>query len=236
MNKSIVHATNDRAVLHTLQVGNHSLSVFDTVGSCAARLIEEELRSDTYCLRNVPLDAGDVIIDLGGHVGIFAIYIARLCPACKIHSFEPYPFNAELFEVNLKLNDVGNVSLHRMAVSADGRALTLSTNPHNSGAATACSSTLKCRSVAGVPSTTLDAVFRELIPNRCKLLKIDCEGMEHEILHTTTVMKSVDYLRGEFHINDRLLQEGYSIERLAKCCLTTIDKTRIKVKRCKMSE
>lgn len=50
--------------------------------------------------------------------------------------------------------------------------------------------------------------------DRCRLLKINCEGAEYEILHNTHVLDRVDYLSSEFHINQRLEQDGYSIESL----------------------
>ena len=51
---------------------------------------------------------------------------------------------------------------------------------------------------------------------RCKILKIDVEGMEHETLLNTSVLPKVDYVVGEFHINKRLQEAGYSVEKLAK--------------------
>ena len=55
---------------------------------------------------------------------------------------------------------------------------------------------------------TLQAIFdRFLAPGqRCRLLKIDCEGMEYEIL-PSPVLDRVDFLAAEFH-------EGVLFERV----------------------
>ena len=50
-----------------------------------------------------------------------------------------------------------------------------------------------------VPSLSLDEIFTKYAIERCKLLKIDCEGAEFEILSRTKVLDRVEHLRGEIH-------------------------------------
>jgi hypothetical protein len=87
-----------------------------------------------------------------------------------------------------------------------------------------------------VPSTTLDRVFEENGIVRCRLLKIDCEGSEHEVLSTCTVLGRVDYLRGEFHINEYLREKGYSTEKLLARCKSQISPENVKVQVINMAE
>jgi hypothetical protein len=73
---------------------------------------------------------------------------------------------------------------------------------------------------------TLDDIFAEHGLERCKLLKIDCEGSEHEILLSTGVLPRVEHLAGEFHINGRLRAQGHSIERLRAHCARFVPEAR----------
>jgi hypothetical protein len=72
--------------------------------------------------------------------------------------------------------------------------------------------------VTDLPSITLDEVFRVHEIDRCKLLKIDCEGMEYEILPGARVLDRVEYLAGEFHASASLQDRGWNPERLRAYC------------------
>ena len=52
-----------------------------------------------------------------------------------------------------------------------------------------------------VPSLTLQNIFDKHKINKLKLLKIDCEGSEYEILYNalTNTLSNIQYLQGEFH-------------------------------------
>jgi hypothetical protein len=72
--------------------------------------------------------------------------------------------------------------------------------------------------VPDLASMTLDEVFWLHEIGRCKLLKIDCEGMEYEILFGTRVLDKVEYLAGEFHASASLQNLGLYPERLHAHC------------------
>ncbi len=52
-----------------------------------------------------------------------------------------------------------------------------------------------------VPSVSLQDVFGQHKIKKLKLLKIDCEGSEYEILYNTSpkTLMNIEYLQGEFH-------------------------------------
>lgn len=67
-----------------------------------------------------------------------------------------------------------------------------------------------------------------------KLLKIDCEGSEYEILYNTNeeILKRIKSLRGEFHENKRLTEE-YDVENLYSYVRQYIDDVKVvKAKNC----
>jgi hypothetical protein len=85
-------------------------------------------------------------------------------------------------------------------------------------------------------STTLSAIFAEQEIRRCKLLKIDIEGSEHEVLLNSSCLSRVEYLVGEFHINGNLEEKGYSIERLHEHLKRFIPEQKITFTSCRMAE
>jgi hypothetical protein len=87
-----------------------------------------------------------------------------------------------------------------------------------------------------VESITLDSIFARHRIEKCKLLKIDCEGSEYEILLGARCLDRVEYLAGEFHINEHLRSQNYSIESLVAYCQDFLPADRIFYTACHMAE
>ena len=85
-----------------------------------------------------------------------------------------------------------------------------------------------------VPSCTLESIIKNNNIKKIKLLKIDCEGSEYEILYSlpTEVLNNIDIMRGEFHENKNLSQE-YDIDKLLLFCEKHVDD--IKIEKCSQS-
>jgi FkbM family methyltransferase len=218
------------------EINGFQIEVADKPASRAANIIAWELLGDCYGLNRIDFKPGDVVIDIGAHIGFFAIYTALRYPEVLIHSFEPFPENYELLQQNLERNGITTVRTYQQGVSGDGRLLEMVTNPQNSGSSTYYSRTLQYGRTTGIPSTTLDQIFDSLSLDKCKLLKIDCEGSEYEILFSTCSLAKVEYLSGEFHQNEWLLSRGYTFEGLLRHCEKQISKEKLSVKKCNMRE
>jgi hypothetical protein len=108
----------------------------------------------------------------------------------------------------------------------------------NSGGATANLRDMRLRghSYFKAESTTLDAVFTVNDIKHCKLLKIDIEGSEHEVLLNSSCLSRIEYLVGEFHINDNLRAQGYAIESLQEHLKRFIPEHKTRVTSCRMAE
>jgi FkbM family methyltransferase len=210
--------------------------VADMPESVSAQIIAWELEADCYGLNRIDFQPGDVIIDIGAHIGMFAIYAALRFPQVVIHAFEPFPENFERLKQNLDRNGITTVRINQQAVSGDGRLLEMVTDALNSGGSTCHSRTLEYERRTGIPSTTLDQIFDSLGVDKCKLLKIDCEGSEYEILFSTHSLSKVEYLSGEFHYNQLLQDQGYSVEGLLKHCETQIARNKLSIKTTNISE
>ena len=130
-------------------------------------------------------------------------------------AFEPFPSNFELLTYNARVNKVsGNLNLYEAAITKDGRDFPMVRCIDNTGGATGCVyDTQKPGHETSNPlSVKLDDVIAS--EGRIALLKIDCEGAEHEILTCSTKLDSISALVGEFHENDFIRSNGYSIEGL----------------------
>jgi FkbM family methyltransferase len=228
----------DNHQLQTLlcNIGPRQATVVDQASSMAAAIIIHEMAADRYGLDAVALSPGDVVVDIGAHIGIFSMFLAIRHPDIIVHAYEPYPDNAKCLDLNLRANHVRNVTVHGCAVTADRRPLEMVTNPCNSGGATAHSTTLSSGRVSGIPSVTLEDVFQANHIERCRLLKLDCEGSEHEILLNTTILDRVDYLAVESHTNDALKSHGYSCARLRQHCVDRVRGGRVRIINSPMSE
>jgi FkbM family methyltransferase len=225
---------NDR--VQRFVIDGFAIEVADRPVSIAANIIAWELVDDCYGFKRIDFKPGDVIIDIGAHIGFFAIYTALRFPHVKIHSFEPFPENYELLQQNLERNGITNVRTYPLGVSGSGRPLEMVTNPQNSGHSTCYSRTLEYDRTTGIPSTTLDHIFDSLGVDKCKLLKIDCEGSEYEILFSARSLAKIEYLSGEFHQNAWLRSLGYTCEGLLKYCEDQIGPDKLTVKTCDMGD
>jgi FkbM family methyltransferase len=221
---------------HRYRIAGTPIEVNDEAGSRASDYVAGELTVDTYGLRRFPFCPGDCVVDIGGHIGLFAIWLAKRHPGLRIYSYEPHPGNRRLFDRNLSLNAVSNVTLYPEAVSGDNRLVSLGGSAINSGAASAHATTLKYGRVEGISSLTLDQIFARHNIERCRLLKIDCEGSEYEALNDTAIWPRLEFLCGEFHLNSLLRSQGHTPDRLLELCTQRLGPGRIKVSFCQMSE
>ncbi|HEY2363859.1 MAG TPA: FkbM family methyltransferase [Candidatus Angelobacter sp.] len=186
--------------LYSFEIHGVFLSVYDGCSSLATSRVAEELLNDVYGLQNIEFRPGDIVVDVGAHIGLVSLYLAKRWPFLQIFAFEPHPINHANFARNLRLNNVSNVSLFQQAVTADGRSIMLRLVDSNTGGASAVFDMAGAYTVGPVESVTLQEIFDKTIAptQRCRLLKIDCEGTEYEIV-PSPVLDRVDFLAAEFH-------------------------------------
>jgi FkbM family methyltransferase len=222
-------------VEHVVTLAGIKYCVWDTEGSIAVDIIETELAYDRYHLEQLDIHQGNIIIDVGGHIGLFAIYAATRWPGVAIHAFEPFPPNSYLFDRNVAASGLQGIHLHRHAIAGCNKIITMTGSRHNSGGATSFSKKTD-QVVENVTAITLDEVFAKEKIEICSLLKLDCEGAEYDILCSTAVLGRVKYLRGELHTNKALVQMGCDPRQIVRRCLLTLSKNQIRFNICRIDE
>src|SRR5665213_2173186 len=123
-------------VLRELNVAGERLLLRDVEGSVAMEVVAGEVGHGAYDFGDIPIRAGDTIIDLGGHIGVVSIFLAKQHPDVQILTFEPIPEVFALLQANLKRNRVHNVRAFNLAVTGDGRDVELVSHDSNTGGGT----------------------------------------------------------------------------------------------------
>jgi len=83
------------------------------------RLGTYETHVQAYLARNIA--AGDVVYDIGAHVGFLSLLMARLVgPWGVVHAFEPLRENVDRLQLNVATNGVENVVPHALALCDHG--------------------------------------------------------------------------------------------------------------------
>lgn len=163
-----------------------------------AKILESIMAENEYDLPE-SFSEDDLIVDVGAHIGIFA-YACLIRGVGFVHCLEVGRENAELLVANLRPFDRRRWALTNAAVWGAGDPPSgLSVNESNPGASTLVDGT-PSETIAG--SVPILAVLKNLGEyERIRLLKIDCEGAEHEILHDLQPeeLSHVDEIVGEAH-------------------------------------
>mgnify|MGYP003649779935 FL=1 len=123
------------------------------------------------------LEDDDIVIDVGGYIGSHALPFAKCCPKGLVYCFEP---NKELYRTicdNTELNVLDNIRLYDVGVSSKSGYNTLYERQDGT-------SRISKRLVKGNPAQIEVVSIDGFLPhiNKCKLIKIDVEGHEFEVL------------------------------------------------------
>ena len=142
----------------------------------------------------------DVVIDIGAHIGLFALFASQFCKNGKIYCFEPVKENFELLESNLVLNNIRNVISFNAAISINNDNITIYLNKDESGHSMYVVGSKKIQ----VKAFTLQDVFDSNKLQKCDFIKIDCEGEEYAIIDSlsTTYFNKINKMCIEYHFFD----------------------------------
>ena len=153
-----------------------------------------------YKSENFDIKDTDIIIDIGGHIGLFSLYASQFCKNGLIYSFEPVPENYNLLIDNIQSNDLNQIKPFNLAVSNSNSNVKLYLNDDEAGH----SMFSKSSKTITVDSISLQQIFDDNNIENCNFLKLDCEGTEYEILQNLPLsyFNKIEKIVIEYHMAD----------------------------------
>lgn len=146
------------------------------------------------------INNNDIIIDIGAHIGLFALFVSQFCKQGQIFCFEPVKENYNLLLENLQLNKITNAKPFNIAVSEKIGEVKIYLNEDESGHSMFVPGTKSILS----KSTSLKDIIDSNNLERCDFIKMDCEGVEYEIIDSlpSNYFNKIKKMCIEYHFVD----------------------------------
>ncbi len=149
------------------------------------------------------LREGDTFLDIGANEGFFSVVAARAVGAGRVCAVEPQSRLISVVKQNLELNHAKKADVQHLALSDSEGTLTLQLTPNiNTGASGMYKRWRWGGSQEVVITMTLDRFATEKKLDRVRLVKVDCEGAEPQILAGAAVFFSehrAEFLSLDYH-------------------------------------
>jgi FkbM family methyltransferase len=146
---------------------------------------------------------GDVILDVGAHVGIFSLWLLRYNPQCRIVALEPSPENFACLRNNIRAAGLDSkVAVHNLAIGgAYGKVTMMDIDTNRSFDAR--TKDADPGDAGAVDVMTIESLFGLANADRIALLKMDVEGAEYDAFSTAadSVFSRIDRIALEYHDN-----------------------------------
>lgn len=220
--------------LKEIRILNERIKFYDHKNSRSVYIIGQEINRD-YELSNLKIEDNDVIIDIGAHVGVVSTQLSKMNPNSKIYSFEPTANTFYCLSKNLEMNNIKNVKAFNRAVTSNGRDIQMTMSSTNSGGSSHFFNNK--RELISYVNTVQSVSINELITtilnetgaDKIKLLKIDCEGGEYEIIKSLKpeLFSKIEYMIGEFHTIVNNTEE--TPQKLIEICEKYIDNNKLRI-------
>lgn len=173
-------SASGRHLYHYAPESDRLISITDFGSDTYRYLRTGEIDADRWwpAVRDLGIDGG-TILDVGANTGYVTAWLSAL--ADRVYAFEPHPDNVRLLEEHLRIRRISNVEIRETAVGEREDPVTLyckRRSGHHSLADIGGASLGSIR----VPCTTVDSFLRREGVREVRLLKIDVEGFEPEVL------------------------------------------------------
>lgn len=124
--------------------------------------------------------AGDIVVEAGSNIGAHTLPLSKLVgPQGRVHAFEPQRIVFQTLCANLAINSITNVESHHAALAAEAGVVHIPDLAYEQENNFGGLELARLNGGAPIPQRRLDDC---LALDRCRLVKIDVEGMEHSVI------------------------------------------------------
>ena len=176
---------------------SHGLAFKVRAGTTDAVLIDETWTVYIEALAAQGIFRAETVLDLGAHIGGFALQAARHLGCRRIVAIEAMPDNFQLLSDNVAANGLGDIvhPLHGAVLDRDGEAILSAPRSHTGVARVEAHAT---EFSVTVPALDARRIVAEI--GHIDLLKIDIEGAEIAVFRRLgALLDNVDVIIGELH-------------------------------------
>jgi FkbM family methyltransferase len=184
--------------------------------------VEKIFFEHDYLPAPLHIERNDVVVDIGAHVGVFAIFAASMTHN-TVYAFEPFPSNYEILANTVAINALKQVVPQQVAVSDKVGSANLQLSPISSTRHFLSDHKIlqtledyqtrsesfpfakvmpgELKDILEVPTTTLPEIIDKNHLEQIGFLKLNCEGAEGLILNATPneYLKRIRQIYLHFH-------------------------------------
>lgn len=144
----------------------------------------------SYCLQNLTFRSGDVIVDCGANSGDLSMKIYDMCESIEYIGIEPSPRDYEMLTKNIN-NQNSHLLQKALGNTNDSLKFYICSEKGDSSLVEPPSYS----NVIDVDVVTLESLLDSLNIEKVKLIKIEAEGFEPEILEgAQSILRNVEYI------------------------------------------
>lgn len=185
---------------HLISIDNERFSLSLPKESGVTELFRDIILDDEYWLRSLPASQINNILDVGANIGLFSV-AARICfPPANIHAYEP---NQDVRKhLDHQSSTFGFCAIYQAIGKTSGRGTIIKN--------------LQCDTAARVNHdeagkikiTSLSQAINRYDDKFVDLLKLDCEGYEHQLMEEKGPWNNCKYLAMEYHLGPEMKPEN----------------------------
>lgn len=129
------------------------------------------------------LEEGDIFIDVGANIGLMSLLGAsKVGKQGSVYAFEPAPEIFNLLQTNISINHRYNVYASNFGLGSSPGTGAIHKYHDNRGMTSFVKRNTSIQESVEVPIRTLDSFLKEFNISKVKMIKIDVEGWELEVL------------------------------------------------------
>jgi len=202
------------------KIGN--LQIAYRKGTADEETVDSMFKNDTYFVPPYIPRSGDIIMDIGSHIGTFSLFAASKIKNAKIFAIEACRENFRYLEKNVTMNNFKNIAIYNFALSdargptklyhdiwsgSVGHSLTMAFSERNEDS-------------EEIWADTLTNFMKSYNINDCDYARFNCEGSEFKIILNTPkeILRRISIINILYHED---LIKGFTgrdlIDYLKKC-------------------